>query len=217
MKKNDNIQLLERTYDMTLSDEQKTILTCDFKQPTLISACAGAGKTTLLILSIIYHALEKHTLPQHVMGITFSRKAREDMEARYDDFIARLLPFVDPTEVDTSMWTRPNFVTFHALFLRILKAYDTSDRPYEMANWHRVQNQLYRVIQHPNESLSVRDDLERYMNLRSLLVNRGLSLNGISVNENSPRAQLILRNSNLQGMEAILGAWGYDRLYSCHQ
>ena len=214
MKKNDNIQLLERTYDMTLSDEQKTILTCDFKQPTLISACAGAGKTTLLILSIIYHALEKHTLPQHVMGITFSRKAREDMEARYDDFIARLLPFVDPTEVDTSMWTRPNFVTFHALFLRILKAYDTSDRPYEMANWHRVQNQLYRVIQHPNESLSVRDDLERYMNLRSLLVNRGLSLNGISVNENSPRAQLILRNSNLQGMEAILGAWGYDRAFT---
>lgn len=203
---NDNLQLLERAYNLDLSDEQIKILTCGFKQPTLINSCAGAGKTTLLMLSIIYNALEHKTATDQVMGITFSKKAQMDMTERYQTFLAKIQPYVN----EANFWEEPKLSTFHSLFYRMLNAFDTNGLSYEVCNWTEFLSKLYKSIQHPNESLSMRDDLERYMNLRSSLVNQGISLDGVTPNGKSPKAALILQNLDENGINAILHNFGYD-------
>lgn len=202
----DNLKLLERVYNLKLSDEQIKILTCGFQNPTLINSCAGAGKTTLLMLSIIYNALEHQTTTDQVLGITFSKKAQLDMVARYKSFIEKLQPYVN----EANFWEEPKLSTFHSLFYRMLNAFDTSGFRYKVGGWQPFTSQLYKSIQHPNESLSMKDDLERYMNLRSALVNQGLSLDGITPNETNKKTQLILRNSGSNGMAAILHSFGYE-------
>lgn len=203
---NDNLKLIEQAYHLKLSDEQIKILTCGFQQPTLVNSCAGAGKTTLLMLSIIYNALNKQMPTDAVIGVTFSKKAQLDMKERYKSFIRQLAPFAD----EVNMWKQPEMVTFHALFYHILQAYDASGRRVKVANWHKHAYDLYKVIQHPNESLNMFDDLERYMDLRSSLINQGLSLDGITANGRSSKVQLILANSSYNGMSALLHNFGYN-------
>ena len=77
--------------------------------PLLILAGAGSGKTRVLTHRIAYLIEEKGVLPYHIMAITFTNKAAEEMKNR-------VLSMVDYGD---AVWV----MTFHATCVRILRRF----------------------------------------------------------------------------------------------
>lgn len=78
--------------------------------PLLILAGAGSGKTRVLTHRIAYLIEEKGVLPYHIMAITFTNKAAEEMRERVD----RIVEFGSE-----SVWVS----TFHSSCVRILRRF----------------------------------------------------------------------------------------------
>jgi len=60
---------------------------CDPQRSVVVEACAGAGKTWMLV-SRVLRALLAGAEPQHILAITFTRKAAGEMRARLDEWLA---------------------------------------------------------------------------------------------------------------------------------
>lgn len=88
------------------SDQQAAVKHTD--GPVLILAGAGSGKTRVLTYRVAYLIGEKHVPPEHILMLTFTNKAANEMKER----IKKLL--------HTS--ATPFAGTFHALCVRILRA-----------------------------------------------------------------------------------------------
>ena len=78
------------------------------KGPLLVIAGAGTGKTTVITHRITYLILKKNVSPQHILALTFTEKAAQEMEERVD----KAMPYGY-----TQMWIS----TFHAFCDRILR------------------------------------------------------------------------------------------------
>ena len=78
--------------------------------PLLILAGAGSGKTRVLTHRIAYLIEEKGVLPYHIMAITFTNKAAQEMRERVD----RIVEFGSE-----SVWVS----TFHSSCVRILRRF----------------------------------------------------------------------------------------------
>jgi len=59
---------------------------CDPARSVVVEACAGAGKTWMLV-SRILRALLAGTEPQHILAVTFTRKAAGEMRARLEEWL----------------------------------------------------------------------------------------------------------------------------------
>ena len=59
---------------------------CDPSRSVVVEACAGAGKTWMLV-SRILRALLAGTEPQHILAVTFTRKAAGEMRARLQEWL----------------------------------------------------------------------------------------------------------------------------------
>ncbi len=88
-----------------LNPEQKQAVTAPYDQPLLALAGAGSGKTRILTLRIAHLISHHHVPPFHILGVTFTNKAADEMKKR----VARL--------VNAEVWIS----TFHSTCLRILK------------------------------------------------------------------------------------------------
>lgn len=76
--------------------------------PLLILAGAGSGKTKVITSKIAYLVKEKGFSPHHILGVTFTNKAADEMKARIE-----ALTGIEPR--------RFNISTFHSLGLRLLR------------------------------------------------------------------------------------------------
>lgn len=184
-----SIQIFEKALNIKLSDEQKTILNSKLSTPTLVNACAGAGKTTTMILSILYQQMEGITKTEDVLAITFSKKAQIDMAEKFESLKSKIA-LVYP---EAQNFQEPTFKTFHALFFQILKVM------YPNFSWgitspKHYQYSLYNVLENPDDALTEKENVERYVNLQSSLINQNYSLNGYDVNIENPLAQAIIKN-----------------------
>lgn len=81
--------------------------------PALIIAGPGSGKTTVIIQRIARLTQKENVLPRHILAITFTKAAAEEMENRY----VRLTGFKCEGK------DRVTFGTFHSVFLSVLKKY----------------------------------------------------------------------------------------------
>jgi ATP-dependent helicase/nuclease subunit A len=61
---------------------------CDPARSVVVEACAGAGKTWMLVSRVV-RALLDGTPPQHILAITFTKKAAGEMRQRLDEWLAR--------------------------------------------------------------------------------------------------------------------------------
>ena len=89
-----------------LNEEQKLPASI-IDGPVLVTAGAGSGKTRMLTHRIAHMVKEKEINPNHIMAITFTNKAANEMKERLEKMI-------DDIE---DMW----ICTFHAMCSRILR------------------------------------------------------------------------------------------------
>ena len=59
---------------------------CDPRRSVVVEACAGAGKTWMLVSRVLL-ALLAGIEPQHILAITFTRKASGEMRERLDGWL----------------------------------------------------------------------------------------------------------------------------------
>jgi len=93
--------------DKNLNKDQLKAVRHD-KGPLLIVAGAGTGKTTVITERIRYLIEEKKVSPEHILALTFTEKAAEEMLNRID-------------EVMPLGYEQPWLSTFHAFCDRILR------------------------------------------------------------------------------------------------
>ncbi|HET8870071.1 MAG TPA: UvrD-helicase domain-containing protein, partial [Aquabacterium sp.] len=61
-------------------------LACDPQRSVVVEACAGAGKTWMLVSRMVRSLLEG-TAPQHILAITFTKKAAGEMRERLQQWL----------------------------------------------------------------------------------------------------------------------------------
>ena len=98
--------MIESEILKNLNDEQKTPASI-IDGPVLVTAGAGSGKTRMLTHRIAHMVKEKGINPNHIMAITFTNKAANEMKDRLEKMIDDI----------QDMW----ICTFHAMCSRILR------------------------------------------------------------------------------------------------
>lgn len=93
---------------MSLNPEQRTAVEC-VNGRVLILAGAGSGKTRVLTERMAYLISVHQVPPQHILGLTFTNKAADEMRQR----IAKLVPAKVAAEITLS--------TFHSFCMKILR------------------------------------------------------------------------------------------------
>ena len=98
-----------QNYDLSsLNDEQLRALK-QVEGAVLVTAGAGSGKTRLLTHRIAYLVKEKHVDPYHILAITFTNKAANEMLERTSAML----------DGQKDVWIS----TFHSMCVRILRKY----------------------------------------------------------------------------------------------
>jgi DNA helicase II / ATP-dependent DNA helicase PcrA len=82
------------------------------RTPALIVAGPGSGKTSTLIGRATYLIQEQGVAPEHILALTFSRKAAGEMQERLDKMLA-----------SGSDMVTPKVSTFHAFCAELLRKY----------------------------------------------------------------------------------------------
>ncbi len=90
-----------------LNNEQRMAVIDDSKHLRIIAG-AGSGKTRVLTMRIVYLIEKKHVNPRHILAITFTNKAANEMKKRISEMLGE--------EGDGCFIS-----TIHSLCLRILK------------------------------------------------------------------------------------------------
>ncbi|MGK8525387.1 ATP-dependent helicase [Nocardia asteroides] len=95
--------------------------------PTLVVAGAGAGKTETMAARVVWMVANRLVLPDEVLGLTFTRKAAQQLTARIRTRLARLagaplLRELDPTGGLRAQLTgaEPEISTYHSYAGRLL-------------------------------------------------------------------------------------------------
>jgi ATP-dependent helicase/nuclease subunit A len=132
---------------------------CDPAQSIVVEACAGAGKTWMLV-SRILRALLDGAEPQHILAITFTRKAAGEMRGRLNEWLAE---FADTSStegqrvqalVDRGM-TREQAQVHEAALGRLQARLLASGRAVQVRTFHAWFAQLLRMA--PLELLVAHD------------------------------------------------------------
>lgn len=94
-----------------LNPEQQVVVTHE-RGPLLVLAGAGSGKTKALTHRVAYLMAEKHVSGEHILAVTFTNKAAQEMRSRVEKLLATQTGFVG----------QPMLGTFHSLCARFLRA-----------------------------------------------------------------------------------------------
>ncbi|TCW26810.1 ATP-dependent helicase [Dietzia cinnamea] len=99
-------------------------------EPTLVLAGAGAGKTETMAARVVWLVANGHARPGEILGLTFTRKAAQQLSRRIRrrlDALARSAlctgPGADPTIAEAIRTEDPQISTYHAFAGTLLGTY----------------------------------------------------------------------------------------------
>lgn len=198
------ISIIEDACGYKLSQEQRICVKEHTNKSTLINACAGSGKTSVMIFSIIFDALTDKIMPDHVLCLTFSKKAQKEMEHRYLKLRARIVR--QHPSIKVGYWGQPHFSTFEAFFysrLRCLSAYSTAS---VCTNPTKYYQDIVRFIPSnlKNKDITNKEDLNIIFKMYDQLISKGYSIDGMSVNSKNPGVKKLLENQKNKSLSALL-------------
>ncbi|MBF6421310.1 UvrD-helicase domain-containing protein [Nocardia farcinica] len=108
------------------TDEQAAVIAAP-PGPTLVVAGAGAGKTETMAARVVWMVANRLVLPEQVLGLTFTRKAAQQLTARIRTRLARLAGSALLRELDSGGELRaqlagaePEISTYHSYAGRLL-------------------------------------------------------------------------------------------------
>lgn len=108
------------------TDEQAAVISAPAR-PTLVVAGAGAGKTETMAARVVWLVATGEVLPEQVLGLTFTRKAAQQLGARVRSRLRRLAGSRLLDELDPSGERRaavlagePTVATYHAYAGRLV-------------------------------------------------------------------------------------------------
>lgn len=158
---------VENLMGKSFSDEQRKIIT-HYGKPLNVIACAGAGKTTVSIAHMLMLELVHKVKPSEILSITFSKKASDEISERY---------MLSRRKLGQTNY-KPTFKTFHALFKMLLEELPYY-RGYRVAMANEFKFDLFKVVK--SDGYRDKGDIfDTYMNVRSALINKGISPDGVS-------------------------------------
>ncbi|MEZ7898250.1 MAG: ATP-dependent DNA helicase [Flaviflexus sp.] len=84
-------------------------------EPSLVIAGAGAGKTKTMALRVVYHVAAGHVKPAEVLGLTFTKKAANELATRISTML-RKAARIGETAIDeeTVILSRPVVSTYNS-------------------------------------------------------------------------------------------------------
>lgn len=142
--------------DLSILNPQQLEAVLTTEGPLLILAGAGSGKTNVLVHRVAYLIEECRVSPYHILAITFTNKAANEMRDRIIDMIG---------EKGAHIWAR----TFHSACLQILR--------FEVEHTTLSPN---FVIYDTSDQLSIVKRILRERNIDSDALKPGAVLNNIS-------------------------------------
>src|SRR5215218_2045779 len=108
------------------TDEQAAVISAPAR-PALVVAGAGAGKTETMAARVVWLVASGQVLPEQVLGLTFTRKAAQQLGARVRSRLRRLAGSRLLDELDPSGQRRaavlagePTIATYHAYAGRLV-------------------------------------------------------------------------------------------------
>ncbi|MGH3765169.1 MAG: ATP-dependent helicase [Pseudonocardiaceae bacterium] len=107
--------------------EQAAVIGADPDRPTLVVAGAGSGKTETMAARVVWLVANGYVTPERVLGLTFTRKAAQQLAERVRARLRRLagapvLPRLDPTgqRREAVVAGEPTVLTYHAYAGRLV-------------------------------------------------------------------------------------------------
>lgn len=141
---------------MDLNKSQKQAVTC-LLQPTLVIAGPGSGKTHVIINRVHHMTNHLGCLPHHILVVTFSKLAAEEMKQRYERIHGT---------------TGVTFGTLHSVFYRILRRSD----PRRYAIEHLLlEDKKKNILQNLIKELDLEEEndfIENFIKHLSLMQNQ---------------------------------------------
>ncbi|MFR9751261.1 ATP-dependent helicase [Nocardia sp. 004] len=132
------------------SEEQAAVIAAPVG-PTLVVAGAGAGKTETMAARVVWMVANRIVRPDEVLGLTFTRKAAQQLTARIRTRLARLagaplLRDLDPTAQLRAQLTstEPEISTYHSYAGRLLTEHGLL-LPVEPSATLLTQTQLWQL------------------------------------------------------------------------
>ncbi|MGO1666207.1 UvrD-helicase domain-containing protein [Flaviflexus sp.] len=120
-------------------------------EPSLVIAGAGAGKTKTMALRVVYHVAAGHVDPGQVLGLTFTKKAANELSTRIAAML-RKAARLESTALDeeTVILSRPIVATYNAFAANIASEHglivgvDPSSRLITDAEQYQIIHDLVR-------------------------------------------------------------------------
>ncbi|WP_433665472.1 ATP-dependent helicase [Nocardia sp. CA-128927] len=132
------------------TDEQAAVIAAP-PGPTLVVAGAGAGKTETMAARVVWMVANRLVLPDEVLGLTFTRKAAQQLTARIRTRLARLAGAPLLRDLDPSGQLRaqlsgaePEISTYHSYAGRLLTEHGLL-LPVEPSATLLTQTQLWQL------------------------------------------------------------------------
>ncbi|MFE1595610.1 ATP-dependent helicase [Nocardia sp. NPDC058705] len=132
------------------TDEQSAVIAAP-PGPTLVVAGAGAGKTETMASRVVWMVANQLVAPDEVLGLTFTRKAAQQLTSRIRTRLARLAGAPLLREIDPSGALRtivagaePEISTYHSYAGRLLTAHGLL-LPVEPSAALLTQTQLWQL------------------------------------------------------------------------
>ena len=111
------------------TDEQAAVI-AGSDEPTLVVAGAGAGKTETMAARVVWLVANGRARPEEVLGLTFTRKAAQQLSRRIRDRLSALSrsslctgPGADPAVAEAIRTNDPQISTYHSYAGSLLSSY----------------------------------------------------------------------------------------------